>query len=108
MIIAIAAGKSAHDIFDGTLRENGDAVVTFLAMDRAIIAEIFEAIAREGFVLRFDFLKTRDIGISFFQPGAHGIEAGFDGIDVPGRYLHGGASASLDEDIGPRCIAEHF
>ena len=90
MIVAIAAGQPRRHIFERRFREDGDAVIGLLAVDREIVAKFLEGRARKGRVLAFDFLEADDVGCRFLEPGEHGFEPGLDRIDVPGRNAHPG------------------
>src|SRR4051812_40187882 len=81
---AIGRGQARGDIFHRVLGQDGDAVIAFLSVYGAVIAQRLERLAREAFVHRLDFLQADDIGLGLFQPGQRRLQPRLDGIDVPG------------------------
>src|SRR5882724_10484155 len=65
MVVAVAARQSRCDVLQRPFRENGNAVVGFLAMDGAIVSEFLECLRRKGLIGAFDLLKTDNVGRGF-------------------------------------------
>jgi hypothetical protein len=75
VIVTGVAGQALVDLVERQLRQDGDAVERFLAMDREIVAELFECFARKAVVDGFGLLQADNVRLSFGQPGARGVDA---------------------------------
>ena len=85
----IAAGQARRDVLHRTLGQDGDAVIAFLSVYGAIIAQRLERLARESLIHRLDFLQAQHIGLGLLQPGQRRLQPRLDRIDVPGGDFHG-------------------
>ena len=68
-------------------------------MNRDIIAQRLQRLARKRLVDAFGLLQADDVGLTLLQPGGEVVDALLDGIDVPGCDAHGGdgLKVSLEE-----------
>lgn len=82
--IGFHAGKAAMDDLDGLLREDGDAVVGFLAEDLGAVADVFEGLDRELRIFAFDLLQEQKVGLVAAEPSGDMALALADRVDVPG------------------------
>ena len=88
--IVLAAKGEGMGFAERQARENGDAVIALLAIDRLMdIAEVAEDIPREKRVRNLGLLQAEHVrGIGFQETGDQ-IGPQTDGIDVPGGDFHG-------------------
>jgi hypothetical protein len=84
-IAHLAKGFSIN-IAQRQARDNGDAVVTLLSIDRdMLVAELTHIGCREFSVPAFRFLKAKNVGLVVAQESANLGDPQPNGIDVPGR-----------------------
>src|SRR5437588_6717877 len=84
---AIGGGQARRHILDRSAGEDGDAVIAFLSVYGAIIAQTLESVAREILVHAFDFLQAHHIRLGLLQPGQRRLQPGLDGVHIPGCDL---------------------
>lgn len=87
--VGLVAEEGGADGLDGVARKDGDAVVGLLGDGGALVADGGEDVGRE--VGAFELLEEEEVGLARAEPGGDVVEAGADGIDVPGGDLDGGA-----------------
>src|SRR5580704_17542979 len=88
MIVLGIPRKTRRDFVKTELRQDGNAIKGLLPVDRNIVAERFERLAREGFIDALGLLQARNVRFAFLEPGNEGIDPLLDRIDVPGRDSH--------------------
>ena len=86
--VIIVARQRRDDILDGTLGEDGDAVVALLSHDCGIVAEITDLELGKAFGDGLDFLQQRNVGRGFGEPLEHARQARLDRVHVPGGDFH--------------------
>ena len=89
VIVLVVAGQAVVDFVERKFRQERDAVERLLPVHREIVAERLERLARERIVDGFGLLQADDVGLALGKPGARGIDALLDRIDVPGGDAHG-------------------
>ena len=76
------------DILGGRFREQGHAVVGFLAGEYGFVAGLTDGVARELVVGELGFLQRQYVHRRLFQPGLYVWQADIERVDVPGGDLH--------------------
>jgi hypothetical protein len=88
MIVVRLPRKARRDFVETEFGQDGDAVEGLLSVDRNVITECFERLARKCLVDALDLLQAGDIRLALLEPGDEGIDALLDRIDVPGGDSH--------------------
>ena len=85
----LAVGEAGHHVVEPDPAQDGDAVPAALAVVHRLVAERREGQRREGGVGQLGLLHADDVGLALGQPLLDPLEAGVEGVDVPGREAHG-------------------
>ena len=93
MAVLLVTGEGGGDRLDGVPGEDGDAVVGLLGDGGGAVADGFKDVGGE--VGALELLEKESIGLVDFEPGEDGVEAGADGVDVPGGDSDGGGSLGV-------------
>ena len=99
-------GEAARHVFDRMSGEDRDAVIRLLPEGLDVVAEGFKFEPGKCLVEAFDFLEADDIGRGFLEPAEHRVDAGLDGIDVPGGDFHGARLARNERRANARSERE--
>ena len=82
--IRLAAKAACLNGFKRMTRENGDAVIALLPVQRGMfIAKLLEALERKGVVRAFGFLQAENIGLRGFEKFRDKLDAQAHRIDIP-------------------------
>src|SRR5688572_8076038 len=76
------------NIFDGIFRNDGHAIVRFLAHESRFVTEVYQVVQWKIFIDGFRFLKANDFQLVFVEPAEKLRHTNVDRINVPGRDLH--------------------
>ncbi len=87
--VLLVAGEGGGDGFQGRAGEDGDAVVRLLGDGGGGVAKTFKVLGGE--VCALELLEEEDIGLVGLEPVGDVVEAGADGVDVPGGDADGRA-----------------
>ena len=90
--VLLVAGEAGGDGFNGQAGEDGNAVVRLLGDGGGVVAETFKVLGGE--IGAFELLEEEDVGLVDLEPGGDVVEAGADGVDVPGGDADGGSPCS--------------
>ena len=72
----------------GDLSSDRDAVPALLAAPNRVITGLPDCVFRELGVGSFEFLKARDVGLSYAKPAEEVLQATADVVDVEAGDLH--------------------
>ena len=61
--VVVVAGEARRRLVERQARQQRDAVEALLAMNRDVVAERLDRLARKGLVDAFDFLQADDVGL---------------------------------------------
>src|SRR3954466_8429131 len=93
MVVLRVTREPPRHLVERQLRKNRHAIEVLLAVDRHVVAERFERLAREALVHTLGFLQTDDVGVALAEPCWAVFGPLPDGVHVPGGYPHGCSSA---------------
>jgi hypothetical protein len=83
--VALFAEIVLIDVRERMARDDGDAVIALLPVDRdMLVAEVAERRGGEIRVRAFRFLKAKHVRLLLLEKTGDGVDAQADGIDVPG------------------------
>ena len=83
--VALLAEIAAVDVGEGMARDDGDAVIALLPVERDVpVAELVERGGREIRVRAFRLLQAQHVGLLLLQEAGDGLDAQADRVDVPG------------------------
>src|SRR5205823_14945531 len=85
---AVFAREAGADLVETDPGGDADAVPCSEAVVSDFIAELTEGEQRNELVGQLGLLHAEDVRLLVRSPGQHAIEAGLEGVDVPGREPH--------------------
>src|SRR5260370_36334404 len=86
--IFLVPGEPRRGLVERQLREERDAVKSFLAVGDDVVAERLDSLAGKRVVDTLDFLQANNIGCAILEPGQEMVEPLPDRIDVPRSNPH--------------------
>ena len=88
--VDLAAEILHVDALERNARDDGDAVIALLSVERCVlVAETLEALQREGVIRTLGLLQAEHIGLRALQEPRDEIDAQADRVDIPGGDLEG-------------------
>src|SRR5258708_999706 len=100
--ILLGAEITCVEMLKGQARENGDAVITLLPIERRVfVAKAFETLDWKFVVRTLGLLQAQDVGTDGFQKFGDKIDAQAHRIDVPGRDRKSHGPDSVERDLTP-------
>ena len=82
------AVEADADVVEADARGDGDAVPLAQAVVGHLVAEGLEAVERELVLAGLGLLDREHVDVGAFEPGGDAVDAGPDGVDVPGGDAH--------------------
>ena len=76
------------DVVEADARGDGDAVPLAEAVMGHLVAEGLEPLERELVLAGLGLLDREDVDVTALEPGGDAVDAGADGVDVPGGDAH--------------------
>ena len=96
------AGQAAPPLDGhGTLRQDRNAVIGFLAVEDCAVPGLRNRFLRELFIRGLEFLETGDVRLLFFKPAQQHRKPAVDTVYVEGGELHGATAVKF---LGRRAI----
>src|SRR5690606_15970624 len=83
------AGEADRDVLDGQPGDDRDPVPLAHAVVRHLVPGHLEGQVRELVVAALRLLDRQDVGAGAVEERQDAVEAGTDGVDVPGGQAHG-------------------